>query len=194
MNHQAQKYTQNLKITGTLHNEWKRNNLLGDFQFFLEVFNGPIYRRKTKTSLGSEVFLHRNNDIWRIGPNYDGHGAGNCWLFIKSKASEPLYILDDQKETKENWHEHKSGVSGSRWFSVKNLKIRDANHVEKSKPNKQRIIQPMPKPPMNKNDGCSEEPIKYATPRCLRGIRRGNGRPFHDTANKKYVFTRNTIY
>ena len=164
------KYTQNLKITGTLHNEWKRNNLLGHFQFFLEVFNGPIYRRKTKTSLGSEVFLYRKNNIWRIGPNYDG--AENCWLFIKSKASEPLYILDDQKETKENWHEHKSGVSGSRWFSVKNLKIRDANYVEKSKPNKQRLIQPMPKPPMNKNDGCSEEPIKYATPRCLRGIRR----------------------
>ena len=30
------KYTQNLKITGTLHNEWKRNNLLGDFEFFLQ--------------------------------------------------------------------------------------------------------------------------------------------------------------
>ena len=30
------RYTQNLKITGTLHHEWKRKNLLGDFDFFME--------------------------------------------------------------------------------------------------------------------------------------------------------------
>ena len=78
------KYTQNLKITGGLHHEWKRINLLGDFDFFVEDDNKcPIYRRKTRTSLGSEVFLYRTMGKWRIGPNYDGN---NCWLFLKSNG------------------------------------------------------------------------------------------------------------
>lgn len=108
-----------------------------------------------------------------------------CWnIFL---ASEPLYIRDDQKRTNEVWHEHKSGVDGSRWFPVKNLEIRDMNHVKKSGPNKE-PIESVPEPNVDKknerSDGCSDgssdvtsnsssdKVIKYATPRCLRKVRR----------------------
>ena len=78
------KYTQNLTITGTLHHEWKRINLLGDFQFFMEDNSKcPIYQRTTKTSLRSDVFLYRTMGKWRIGPNYDDN---NCWLFLQSNG------------------------------------------------------------------------------------------------------------
>ena len=75
---------QHLKIIGTLHHEWKKKNLLGDFDFFMEDdLECPIYRRKTKTSPGSEVFLYRFMGKWRIGPNYSDN---NCWLFINSNG------------------------------------------------------------------------------------------------------------
>ena len=76
--------TQDLKITGTLHHEWKRMNLLGDFQYLREDDSKcPIYQRKTKTAHGSEVYLYRTMGKWRIGPNYDDN---NCWLFLKSNG------------------------------------------------------------------------------------------------------------
>ena len=83
---------QNLKITGTLHHEWKRKNLLGDFDFFMEDdLKCPIYQRKTKTSLSSEVFLYRFMDKWRIGPNYYNN---NCWLFINSNGRISPFSLE----------------------------------------------------------------------------------------------------
>ena len=164
-------FTQNLKITGTLHNEWKRMNLLGDFEFFVEFFKSPIYKRKTKTTLGHDVFLYRKTDQWRIGPNYDG--AQSCWVFIKSDASDPVNIGEDKKRTKEVWHEHKSGS----WLPVKNFKICDLDDAKKSKPKNDRSSDGFSdgSSDMSSNrlsDSCSEEGIKYATPRCLRTVRR----------------------
>ena len=173
-------FAQNLKITGILHHEWKRMNLLGDFEFFMEFFKSPIYKRKTKTTFGHDVFLYRKNEQWRIGPNYDG--AQSCWAFIKSNALDPVNIQEDKKRTKEVWHEHKSGS----WLPVKNFKIRDLNNPKKSKPKNNRRSDGFSdgssdnvfsegSSDMSSNhlsDSCSEEDIKYATPRCLRTVRR----------------------
>ena len=101
-------------------------------------------------------------------------------------ASEALYIREDQKRSKEVWQEHKSGENGSRWFPVKNLKIRDPNRVKKSKANQQPTRKPNKDMKNDRSDGysdcssdissdiSSETLIKYATPRCLRKIRVGS--------------------
>lgn len=116
------KYPRNIGVSGQLTSEWKNQNILGDFELMKEDSVGrPIYKRKTPTSQGKQVYLYHIHQTkkWRIGPAHEGAEAHNCWLFITSKVPEPLLIQKDQERTKRTWHEHSSG----KWIPVKDLKI-----------------------------------------------------------------------
>merc|ERR1712113_576690 len=116
------KYPRNIGVSGQLPSEWKNQNILGDFELMKEDSVGrPIYKRKTPTSQGKQVYLYHIHQTkkWRIGPAHEGAEAHNCWLFITSKVPEPLLIQKDQERTKRTWHEHSSG----KWIPVKDLKI-----------------------------------------------------------------------
>jgi len=116
------KYPRNIGVAGQLTSEWKNLNVLGDFELMKEDSVGrPIYKRKSPTSQGKQVYLYHIHQTkkWRIGPAHEGAEAHNCWLFITSKVPEPLLIQKDQERTKRTWHEHSAG----KWIPVKDLKI-----------------------------------------------------------------------